>query len=125
IPGEKLARGIRPEPMHHVVDSIRKSGLFHALREGRCGRRRLFRWLYHYRVTASQGWRNFPRQQQQGKIPWSDDPNHTQWLAQRIVERILAVWGFCVERLGARWLDEAGKHAKVRSSSRDIEFGSQ
>ncbi len=84
-----LTNGAVPgDNIHHA---LRQTSLATDVSKKKRGQRCIFGRFQDHCVAHRDGWRDFPREHQQGEIPWNDLPTD----AQRF-----AVWQFLIHQLG-------------------------
>src|SRR6202140_2594919 len=119
--GQKLTRRVGSETVDYVIDAVRDSSGFHYLGEQRCRCRSFLGRFHDNCIAARQRWSDFPRKQQEGKIPRSDDAYDAERLAHSIVQGVFTVRGFCLKGFQTRGLNQIGEDTKICRGARNIE----
>jgi len=119
--GEKLARGVRPEPVHQIEHTGRQVDLVADLGEQRRRGGSLLRWLDDDRIAGSERRRHLPTHQQEWQVPRSDHGYDAERLVHRVVERAPAVRRVCPVTLFMEPDRQVGKHPEIRYAARDIQ----
>ncbi len=137
--GQELARRVRPEAVHDVVDALgHADGVHHLAEQRRRGRRllgrlddhgvagrRLLGRLDDHGVAARQRGADLPGHQQQRQVPRTDHADDAQGRAQRVAQRGAAVGRGHLEALGRHVLDDVGEDLEVGRTARDVDVRRQ
>ena len=106
--------------MDDVVDPFRHARVVHDLAQKRRSMRCFLGRFDHNGIAQRQRRTDLPGHQQQRQIPWADDCDNPFGACHTVVDRLAAVGGIGLEKLGAKVFDHVGEGREIRPPAWNI-----